>query len=342
MTLRPKQFTTAGVPRSATGPEDTRQNLQHLSSLVDAQQRRVSSAIPSVFDFDGVYGDGRDDTDGLQRALADETLLYWPQPETEYNISDPLLLRPGHTLIGASAAEVKIKGNLTAPLFQNTDPAVALPDVTIAGFLLDNTTSANVGGIGFDLTKANRWRLERVRVQNVETGFYTEGYGTIFGCSTEAVVTGIKVGAHFARIDDLHVIGATTTWVHVVSGATAVIFHPAWGHIGGLQDDNADGGLIVIMRDGKTYLPNGSQASPAVAFAKDTDLGLFRKQADVLGLSGGLWWPSGKLFGAYGATPAAQPAAIASPSGGATTDAEARTAIDSILAALRTLGIIAT
>jgi hypothetical protein len=37
-----------------------------------------------------------------------------------------------------------------------------------------------------------------------------------------------------------------------------------------------------------------------------------------------------------------QAAAIASPSGGATVDAEARTAIDAILAALRAHGLIGT
>ncbi len=46
--------------------------------------------------------------------------------------------------------------------------------------------------------------------------------------------------------------------------------------------------------------------------------------------------------GLFGAAPAAQHAAISDPSGGATVDAEARTAIDAILAALRTTGIIAT
>lgn len=46
--------------------------------------------------------------------------------------------------------------------------------------------------------------------------------------------------------------------------------------------------------------------------------------------------------GFYGATPAAQHAAIADPAAGATVDAEARAAIDAILDALQTTGIIAT
>lgn len=46
--------------------------------------------------------------------------------------------------------------------------------------------------------------------------------------------------------------------------------------------------------------------------------------------------------GLFGAAPATQHAAIADPSGGATVDAEARTAINAILDALQTTGIIAT
>lgn len=47
-------------------------------------------------------------------------------------------------------------------------------------------------------------------------------------------------------------------------------------------------------------------------------------------------------IGFFGASPAAQPAAVANAAGGATVDAEARTAINDLLARLRTLGIIAT
>lgn len=47
-------------------------------------------------------------------------------------------------------------------------------------------------------------------------------------------------------------------------------------------------------------------------------------------------------IGFFGATPAAQPTAVPNATGGATVDAEARTAINDLLARLRTLGIIAT
>ncbi len=50
----------------------------------------------------------------------------------------------------------------------------------------------------------------------------------------------------------------------------------------------------------------------------------------------------GQQWGIFGATPSTQPTAVGDASGGATVDAEARTAINDLLARLRTLGIIAT
>lgn len=46
--------------------------------------------------------------------------------------------------------------------------------------------------------------------------------------------------------------------------------------------------------------------------------------------------------GFYGASPSAQPAAVANASGGVVVDAEARAALNALLARLRTLGLIAT
>lgn len=51
---------------------------------------------------------------------------------------------------------------------------------------------------------------------------------------------------------------------------------------------------------------------------------------------------NGTTIGFFGTAPAAQPAAIADASGGAIIDAEARTAINALLAAVRTLGVIDT
>lgn len=51
---------------------------------------------------------------------------------------------------------------------------------------------------------------------------------------------------------------------------------------------------------------------------------------------------TGTNLGLYSATPVPQASAIADASGGATVDAEARTAINAILAAIRAIGLIAT
>lgn len=50
----------------------------------------------------------------------------------------------------------------------------------------------------------------------------------------------------------------------------------------------------------------------------------------------------GVNVGLYGAAPVPQAAAIANASGGVTVDAEARTAVNSVLTVLRNLGLIAT
>ena len=52
-------------------------------------------------------------------------------------------------------------------------------------------------------------------------------------------------------------------------------------------------------------------------------------------------WGNGTL-GFFNTTPATRPAAIADASGGATIDAEARTALNALLAGMRSLGLIAT
>jgi len=49
-----------------------------------------------------------------------------------------------------------------------------------------------------------------------------------------------------------------------------------------------------------------------------------------------------QLLAFYGATPVDQPVAINAPSGGATVDAEARTAINTIISRLKELGLIAS
>ena len=50
---------------------------------------------------------------------------------------------------------------------------------------------------------------------------------------------------------------------------------------------------------------------------------------------------SDQKWGAFGVTPVDQPATVSDPSGGGTVDAEARTAIDTLIDRLKELGLIA-
>lgn len=63
---------------------------------------------------------------------------------------------------------------------------------------------------------------------------------------------------------------------------------------------------------------------------------IFSSKSDGLSLG----FPTGKV-GVYGVTPVTQAAGISSPSGGATVDAQSRTAITSIITALHNIGILA-
>lgn len=75
----------------------------------------------------------------------------------------------------------------------------------------------------------------------------------------------------------------------------------------------------------------------------DKIFGLYSMQVDEieeLTENGGITIASD--IGFHGGTPISQPSAIADVSGGAVQDAEARTAINSVLAALRSYGLIAT
>lgn len=115
--------------------------------------------------------------------------------------------------------------------------------------------------------------------------------------------------------------------------------------------------------------PDGSVGTPSIAFTSETNTGLYFSsvmrfaQAGVLKMSLGstaltLVDGFGLTFGTstgskiatgatqklgfWNATPVVQPTAITDASGGAIIDAEARTALNGLLAKLRTIGIIAT
>lgn len=83
-----------------------------------------------------------------------------------------------------------------------------------------------------------------------------------------------------------------------------------------------------------------SAAPTASTNATITNNYAFWVDAGMTRLDGGLTLSGSTGF--YGAAAAAQPAAVADAAGGATVDAEARTAINTLLARLRVIGLIAT
>lgn len=100
-----------------------------------------------------------------------------------------------------------------------------------------------------------------------------------------------------------------------------------------------------------SVLLTGSATGNAVAlsvFGSDTNVGINAspKGTGSLSLKSGGGTTRIEInntgMGFFGATPAEQPTAVADAAGGVTQDAEARTALNNLLARLRTLGIIAT
>jgi len=136
--------------------------------------------------------------------------------------------------------------------------------------------------------------------------------------------------------------GTTAIWPGLTAGSIR-LNNAASGNAGGTWDP----GTAFRLNDGTHFTFSGnSQAGVTV------DVGLVRDGAGLLRVSDGAGGngdiaPRDVLatrgVGFFGtAAPTAQPGAIADASGGATIDAEARTAINALLAVVRANGMIAT
>lgn len=112
--------------------------------------------------------------------------------------------------------------------------------------------------------------------------------------------------------------------------------------------DNTSSGSLSLQTLGVNRWTVGGSTGHLVAGADATyDIGasgatrprdLFLSRNVVVG---GALDHDGTTAGFYGATPATQPTAVADAAGGVVIDAEARTALNALLARLRTLGLIA-
>lgn len=100
---------------------------------------------------------------------------------------------------------------------------------------------------------------------------------------------------------------------------------------------------------GQVLFFDGSEAAPVIAHAGDTSTGIrFAETAGQIGIvvdEGTIAEfidDGAQKLAFFGAAPAAQRAHVADPTGGTTEDAEARSAIDAILATLEAYGLHAT
>jgi hypothetical protein len=91
-----------------------------------------------------------------------------------------------------------------------------------------------------------------------------------------------------------------------------------------------------------TYISNDTQLDVSDNFVVLTDSALYRYSAPRIHATVGLTTAAGALNGFYGVTAVDRPEAVTAPTGGGTTDAEARTAINSIIDRLEELGLVKT
>lgn len=137
------------------------------------------------------------------------------------------------------------------------------------------------------------------------------------------------------------------------------------------QNDGAPALRVRLV--GQQQFPDGTAAAPSITFINDTDTGIYRRGADQLGFTAGgavqVYVDTGGLkFEGDGALTiggsagnrastlhlttsvtiggnqiiSSRGAPVADAAGGATVDAEARTAINALLARVRAHGLIAT
>jgi hypothetical protein len=109
-----------------------------------------------------------------------------------------------------------------------------------------------------------------------------------------------------------------------------------------IQSDNTTAGDYLQLRGGTNGIDFNiganeemSLTADLLSFTAGTNIALATSTGTKIGTA------TSQLLGFYNATPVNQPDTVADPAGGATVDAEARTAINSIIDRLQELGLIA-
>jgi len=232
---------------------------------------------------------------------------------------------------GAFTPLMSLKGNRTGSAANNQIVADSNSDlVTDTGEVLNISLRAANGAVTYrPLLTISNYTTDILEISNA--GLLTSYYGQFIDGSSDIVQ--LKVQGHSSQTANL------TEWQDSSAVVLAYISPTGSALFGDkVAFTQTDGNeYIDSLADG--YLDIG--ATTQIRMLADTYIGAKNIVTDTttgtqLGTS------STQKIALFGATPVVQPAHIADPTGGATVDAEARTAINSINALLATLGLTAS
>lgn len=243
----------------------------------------------------------------------------------------------GTTIYGGTAANDDITIHGTSNATRATSYVLLQPTAGNVG--IGTTAPANKldvnGYIGCTRIVNYNTATDIIRVDGTTVRLYAQSNGmavtsavtgaTLFSVSLAGVLAGFLTNATTNAVDDL------LTLAHRSSGTPTANFGS--GIALKLQSSTANdisAALISALWNDATH---ATRKADLVLSAYDTAV---REGLRIRGNG------SAAAVGFLGATPAARIAHVADPAGGATVDAEARTAINSILAALETFGFLAT
>lgn len=227
-------------------------------------------------------------------------------------LSDSITVQPLQTgVVGFQARAFSGDGSTPIAYFLNGGGS-AMVTVSITGAVGAANFGAVAGGVSF---------TPGTGAPGINTGFglmvgtpWTGGGCTI--TATQATYVGLTVQLAAAQ---------SASSIEIISSAAAVL-------------SSVDGA-------GRFLAPLGALATVGYGFLGDPNTGLYSTGADVMSLvSGGTdrMKVNATGIGFFAATPVAQPAGVADATGGATIDAEARTAINAVITKLESLGLLAT
>lgn len=163
---------------------------------------RLSGRYVNVMEH-GAVGDGvADDTVAINAAMNKATangtkagIIFFPADYT-YKITAPLVLHSNVMFLGEHEMGSVIKANLTGSVVGGgltVYDGARKYKIKIKNLTIDNTSRANVGSVGIDLTQVSDAVIEDVRVLNVETGVLVKSicyYNKLYNVTCNTVKDG--------------------------------------------------------------------------------------------------------------------------------------------------------